>query len=87
MVIDQFDQYAQQNLPYVGLSSSKDFGFHQHMTEIQPIKVVTVTLTHPVVMSRLCNPHHVFGEFLFTNCVPRQSSLKYATLLDNSRNS
>ena len=49
MVIDQFDQYAQQNLPYVGLSSSKDFGFHQHMTEIQPIKVVTVTVTHPVV--------------------------------------
>ena len=61
MVIDQFDQYAQQNLPYVGLSSSKDFGFHQHMTEIQPIKVVTVTLTHPVV----CDTAHALLFLLF----------------------
>ena len=32
------------------LSGEKGFGFHKHMTEIQPIEVVTVTVTHPVVL-------------------------------------
>ena len=41
--------YIKQNVPIMAIGGSKDFGFVKHRLDLQPVKVVTVTLGHPVV--------------------------------------
>ena len=44
--------YIKQNVPIMAIGGSKDFGSYQPGPELRPVKVVTVTLGHPVY---LCN--------------------------------
>ena len=41
--------YAKQNLPYWVISGKKDFRIYKTMPTFWPVKVVTLTLTHPVL--------------------------------------
>ena len=40
--------YIKQNVPIMAIGGSKDFGSYQPGPELRPVKVVTVTLGHPV---------------------------------------